>query len=264
MLSTVRRESNAIIALALREVTNMVRNPIYIVFTLIFPVIFLGLLGSTMSQNLNSNPGFDLLRFMFIGMLASSLYQGAMNGMITLVEDRENDFTQEIFVTPISRYSIMVGKAIGSSLVSLVGLVGLILTALAMGISMQPSDFAYTLLLTPILTLNGAALGVLFIGFVQNPKVAGVAGFLLVFPQMFLSGALIPIAHSTGVLAFIVHIVPMTYLIDLERNLFYHNDQAAQSLIQYSLGLDLLVTLIICVAFIVIGTIMFTRSERNR
>jgi hypothetical protein len=31
-------------------------------------------------------------------------------GVISLIEDRENDFSQEIFVSPISRYAIVFGK----------------------------------------------------------------------------------------------------------------------------------------------------------
>jgi ABC-2 type transport system permease protein len=264
MKTTFARELNAIWALAGREVTNAIKNPIFLIFTLFFPVIFLGLMGGTLSQNLGSALGFDLMRFMFIGMLASSLYQGAMNGMISLVEDRENDFTQEIFVSPVSRYSIMLGKAVGASIVSFVGLIGLVAMALVMQIHMQWSDLWNILLLAPILSMAGAALGTFFIGFVQNPKVAGIAGFMLIFPQMFLSGAVIPVQNSTGILSFFVHIMPMTYLIDLSRHLFYAGDAAAKVLIQHSVYVDGLVTLGFFLAFTIIGTFFFARSEKNR
>ena len=61
----------------------------------------------------------------------------------------------------------------------------------------------------------------LFIGFVQDPKVAGLGVALLVFPQMFLAGALIPVSGSTGLLAILAKLMPMTYSIDLARNIFY-------------------------------------------
>lgn len=263
-MNTFTRELNAIAAIAGRELTNAVRNPMFAIFTLIFPIIFLGLLGGTLSQNLGGNLGFNLMRFMLVGMLTSSLYQGAMNGMVSLVEDRENDFTQEIFVAPISRYSIILGKVVGSSIVSLVGLVSLFIVALVMHIQMGWMDVGHILLLAPVLALSGAALGMFFIGFVQDPKVAGIAGFLLVFPQMFLSGALIPVQHSTGVLKFLTNILPMTYLIDFARGVFYAGQPEAKLLVSHSAWFDLLITAIIFVVFTGVGTMMFTRSERNR
>ena len=40
-------------------------------------------------------------------------------GVVSLIEDRENDFSQEIFVSPISRYSIIIGKMGGESMVAI-------------------------------------------------------------------------------------------------------------------------------------------------
>ena len=50
---------------------------------------------------------------------------------------------------------------------------------------------------------------------------AGIGVALLVFPQMFLSGALIPVDASNGILGFLAKLMPMTYSIDLARNIFY-------------------------------------------
>ncbi len=37
----------------------------------------------------------------FTGVLAASLFQSAAAGMISIAEDRENDFARELFVTPV-------------------------------------------------------------------------------------------------------------------------------------------------------------------
>ena len=37
---------------------------------------------------------------------------------MSLIEDRENDFTQELFIAPISRYAIVFGKILGEALVA--------------------------------------------------------------------------------------------------------------------------------------------------
>ena len=50
---------------------------------------------------------------MIVGMVANSIYQGSIVGVTNLVEERQNDFTAELFVAPISRYSVLLGKIMG-------------------------------------------------------------------------------------------------------------------------------------------------------
>ena len=137
---------------------------------------------------------------MLIGMIANTMYQGTIAGVTNLVEERENDFTAELFVAPISRYAVLVGKICGSAIAAMISLVGILAMIFVMQIPMEPGDLLRVLALAPILALAGGALGVLFIGFVQDPKVAGIGVALLVFPQMFLSGAMIPVQNATGIL----------------------------------------------------------------
>ena len=92
------------------------------------------------------------------------------------------------------------GKMLGAAVAAMISLIGVLAMIFVMQIPMDPGDLLRVLVLAPILAVAGGALGVLFIGFVQDPKVAGLGVVLLVFPQMFLSGALIPSANSTGLL----------------------------------------------------------------
>jgi ABC-2 type transport system permease protein len=52
----------------------------------------------------------------------------------SLIKDRENDFSQEIFVSPISRYSIIIGKIVGESLVAFSQAIVVLLFGLVIGI----------------------------------------------------------------------------------------------------------------------------------
>jgi len=124
--SRLGREANATFAIAWREVLRAVKSPLSIGFTVIFPVIFIGILGGSISQNLSGALPYAYLPFMLIGMIANTMYQGTITGVTNLVEERENDFTAELFVAPISRYSVLLGKIIGSGIASLIALVGII------------------------------------------------------------------------------------------------------------------------------------------
>src|SRR5690242_18163859 len=113
------RELNAIIAIAFRDLTKFLRDRTRIIRTFIFPVIFIGVLGGSLQANVGRAIGYNYLVFTFIGVLGQTLFQSTAAGVISLIEDRENDFSQEIFISPISRYSIIIGKIFGESLVAI-------------------------------------------------------------------------------------------------------------------------------------------------
>jgi ABC-2 type transport system permease protein len=258
------REANATFAIAWREVLRAVKSPSSLAFTVIFPVIFMGVLGGSISQNLGSALPYAYLPFMLIGMVANTLYQGTIVGVTNIVEERENDFTAELFVAPISRYAVLLGKVIGSGVASLFSLVGVIAMIFVMQIPMNFGDLLRVIALAPILALAGGSLGVFFIGFVHDPKTAGTGVALLVFPQIFLSGALIPTAGSTGILGLIAKLMPMTYSIDLARNIFYAGKPEAGLTVLNSPWLDLAVTVGFFLVFTLVGTYLFVRADRNR
>ncbi len=258
------REANATFAIAWREVLRAVKSPLSIGFTVIFPVIFIGILGGSISQNLSGALPYAYLPFMLIGMIANTMYQGTITGVTNLVEERENDFTAELFVAPISRYSVLLGKIIGSGIASLIALVGIIAMVFVMQIPMNFGDLLRVIALAPILALAGGALGVFFIGFVHDPKTAGAGVALLIFPQIFLSGALIPVASSSGILGLLAKLMPMTYSIDLARNIFYAGKPEAVFTVLYPAWLDLAITVGFFLVFTIVGTYLFVRADRNR
>ena len=262
--SGLARELNAIGAIAWREVLRAFKSPVSLAVTIIFPVIFMGILGGSISQNLGGALPYAYLPFMLIGMIANTLYQGTITGVTNLVEERENDFTAELFVAPISRYAVLLGKLIGSGIAALVSLVGIVAMIFIMQIPMNAGDLLRVFALTPVLALAGGALGVFFIGITQDPKVVAVGVPLLIFPQMFLSGALIPVSASAGLLGFLAKIIPMTYSIDLARNIFYWGKPEYAVAVLHGPWLDLAVTVGFFLVFTIVGTILFVRADRNR
>ena len=258
------REVNATFAIAWREVLRAVKSPLSLGFTIIFPVLFIGILGGSIGQNLGNALPYAYLPFMLIGMIANTMYQGTITGVTNLVEERENDFTAELFVAPISRYAVLLGKLIGSGIAALVSLVGIVAMIFIMQIPMNFGDLLRVIALTPLLGLAGGALGIFVIGITQDPKAVAISVPLLIFPQMFLSGALIPIGASTGLLGILAKIIPMTYSIDLARNIFYWGKPEYHAAVLNDPWLDLVVTVGFFLFFTLVGTYLFVRADRNR
>ena len=120
--ASIGRDLNAVFAIAWREILRAVKSPLSIAFTVIFPILFIGILGGSISQNLTGALPYAYLPFMLIGMVANSMYQGTITGVTNLVEERDNDFTAELFVAPISRYAVLLGKLIGSGVAAMFSL----------------------------------------------------------------------------------------------------------------------------------------------
>jgi ABC-2 type transport system permease protein len=192
------------------------------------------------------------------------MYQGTVAGVTNLVEERDNDLTAELFVAPIARISVLVGKVIGAAIAAMVALVGIFGMAVLMQIPLDAGDVLRVLAFTPILALAGGALGVLIVGITQDPKVVAAAIPLVVLPQLFLSGAIIPVGATDGFLGLVARLIPMTYSVDLARNIFYAGKPEYALAVLNPLWLDAAVTVGFCVLFVVVGTWLFVRSDRER
>jgi ABC-2 type transport system permease protein len=262
--ASIGRDLNAVFAIAWREILRAVKSPLSIAFTVIFPILFIGILGGSISQNLSGALPYAYLPFMLIGMVANSMYQGTITGVTNLVEERDNDFTAELFVAPISRYAVLLGKLIGSGVAAMFSLIGIVAMIIVMQIPMNAGDLIRVIALTPVLALAGGALGVFLIGLTQEPRTVAVAVPLLIFPQMFLSGALIPVSASSGLLGLLARIIPMTYSIDLARNIYYWGKPEYAAAVLHPPIMDLAITVGFFLVFTIVGTILFVRADRNR
>jgi ABC-2 type transport system permease protein len=262
-MNRLYRELNAVITVAVRDVIRYVRAPGGILLSFLWPLILMGLLGGSLIQNLGGGAGFDLSQFILYGMVVMMLYQGTMGSVISLIVDRQNNLTQVMFVAPVSRYAIIIGKIVGGAITSLFSLIGVFVVGLLMQIPLTLAGVGHILLLAPIICLAGGALGILFISIVNDPQQAEQVGTLVMLPQMFLAGLLIPIRESSGVLGVLSRVMPMTYLADLMRNLVFAGHREYAEIVLYSPAVDLAVTLAVAALFIVLGTVLFVRRERT-
>lgn len=258
------RELNSLLTIASRDFTKLLRDRPRILISLIFPVIFIGALGKGFQSNLGSGAGFDFLTFTFTGVFAQTLFQSTAMGIISLVQDRENDFSQEIFVSPVSRYTIIVGKILGETLVSYVQVIGVLIIGLILGVQISPVQFLGLMLAGLIACMFGGAFGTLVLANLGNQRTANQIFPFLMFPQFFLGGVFTPIQNLPLILWILSRISPMTYAVDFIRSVFYSGTGEYDKVVLYGPVIDLLIISIMFVVMLSIGTFLFVRNERNR
>lgn len=257
-------EINAILTIAFRDLMKFLRDAPRVVATFVFPFVFIGILGGSLQSNLGASAGFDLLLFVFTGVIGQTLFQSTAAGIISLVEDKENDFSQEIFIAPVSRFSIIFGKILGESLVAFLQVLAIIIFGLIIGIHFNLFQVISVLPFALIACLFGGAFGVIVMANLGSQRSANQIFPLIIFPQFFLSGVFSPITHLPPVLFVLSRITPMTYAVDLIRGVFYAHTPEYSKVVLHPVLFNLAIIAIFFTLFLALGTFIFVKRERER
>lgn len=255
---------SAILAIAYRDLLKLWRDPLRIGLSLIFPAIFIGALGGSLQANLGQDAGYNFVVFTFTGVLAQTLFQSSAMGIISLMEDRENDFSQELFVSPISRYVIVFGKILGESLVSLVQGVVIVGLGAVMGVPLSGLQLLGLTVVALAVCLFGGSFGVLVLANLNSQRAANQVIPFIIWPQFFLAGVFTPIQVLPWYLDILSKISPMRYAVDLARGVFYTGQADYAKVVLNGVPFNLLVIAVLFILFLVVGTWLFVRGERNR
>jgi len=258
------REVNAVVAVAARDITITLKSPGTVVMSLVMPLLMMGMIGGNLMQNMAGGLGFNFGTFMLVGMLINMLFMMTTMGMVTLVDDSDGNYSAELLVAPVSRYSIVIGKIVGSSFMAMVSCLGVLVVGLAMGITLAAWQLLALLALAPLMCLSGGALAMIVMGAIKSNRVANIAVMLITMPQMFLSGVIIPIGNSSGVLLVLSRILPMTYCVDLGRAVVYAGSPEFGSVVLFNPAVSLLAIAALTAVCLVLGTFLYARSEKNR
>jgi len=262
------RELNAILTIAHRDLLKFTRDRPRLISSFVFPFVFIAILGASFQGSVGTAMGYNFALYTFTGVYAQTLFQSAAFGIISLIEDRDNDFSQEIFVSPISRYSIIFGKVLGESLVAMVQGIGIMaFGVLVAAFSNTPLTVAQLIDLIPVgivVCLLGGAFGIIILANLRSRRAAEQVFPFIMLPQYFLAGVFNPIVNLPGVILFFSLISPLRYGVDLTRGIFYGGTADYARAVQASPALNLGVSALLFVAFLVTGTVLFIRSERNR
>ncbi len=255
---------DALLAISYRDFLKFVRDPMRLLWSLLFPLLLIGIFGGIMEANLGARAGFDFLAFTFTGVFAQTLFMSAAEGVVSLIDDRESDYSQEVFVSPVSRYVIILGKIMGESFV-----------ALPQGLMILVFGYAFRLSIPPLMVfeliavgvagaLLGGAFGAALLANFSSRRTAGQVVPFIMIPQFFLAGVFTPVRVLPWYLDILSRISPMRYAVDLARGVFFAGQPEASETVLASPAFNLAAMAAMFLAFLVLGTLLFVRQERNR
>ena len=161
----------------------------------------------------------DYLEYFFPGILAMVVLFTAVFATMSVIEDRQRGFLQQVMVVPGSRASFVLGKTAGVTTMALVQCLLCVLAAPAAGISL--GGIHWPLLL---LSLTLGCIGLTAVNFAMAWVINSTAGYhaimgVLLLPLWIVSGAMFP--PSGNWVGPVMAANPMSYLVDATRHSLY-------------------------------------------
>jgi ABC-2 type transport system permease protein len=263
-LARLAHELSGLAIIAQRDVIKLLRDRPRLAVNLAFPVLLIGGLGAILQPTVGRVTGLNAVTLAFTGVLAASLFQSCAAGMISIVEDRENDFSRELFVTPVSRLTLVAGKVAGETLVAVTQGAFIVVFALAFGVRMSAGQLAALVVPALACCLLGGAFGLATVASLPNQRSAMQIFQFLIIPQYVLGGVLVPLRGTAPYLDVLAHLMPMRYVVELTRAAFFAGTPGYREVVSGSPLADAIVTAVLFGVLMAAGSAVFGYRERTR
>jgi len=213
-------QGSQFVGLYSRELLRTFRNPWVLVITIVQPFMWLAFFGSSFAnvpltalEALLHIQIQSYLQFLLPGVLSTSMLTVGMFGAMSTIQDKRFGYMKRILLTPTSKTTVYLSKALGSATRGLVQIPVMIVAALAFGVHLNGNPLMWA---GWILSLVFLALGFSFLFLAVTAsstdwQTPGVISNFLMMPLMFASGALFPTANFPTWMATIAQWNPVTY-----------------------------------------------------
>ena len=211
-----------IMAMAQAELHKVWREPSVLIARSAQPLLWLLVFGAAVSRvpGLGAE-GVPYKAFLVPGILAQSVLFIAIFSGLAIIWERDLGITQRVLVAPVSRSAIILGKAVSAATRAMfqVGVVLAVVALVRIPLVWSPLRLVGALL--------GAALGATLLSAISMVIASAVRsreqfmgiGQLVTLPLLFASNALYSVEVMPGWLRAVAHANPLTYEVELLRQL---------------------------------------------
>jgi ABC-2 type transport system permease protein len=249
-----------IYVICLREFIKFFREKSRLLGTLARPVLWLFVVGNGMSALIRPQAGFSYLQFIFPGMIGMTILFASIFSSISIVWDREFGFMKEMLVAPISRLSIVVGKAVSGTAISAAQAIIILVLVPLLGIRLTALQFLEVTALAVLVSFCITSLGILIAARLTSFDGFNIIMNFLVMPMFFLSGAMYPVASMPDALRQLTYLNPLTYGIDSLKHVLLR-DATPPMGPEFPLVLDLAVVILLSIIMLTLAALSFRQKE---
>lgn len=206
-----------------RDMMHLLRERSRWLGVIVQPLLFWGLIGSGLADafTLRGAAGVDYLEYMFPGVLAMVVLFTAVFATMSVIEDRQQGFLQQVMVVPGSRTAMVLGKTAGVTTMALVQTGLCLLAAPLAGLSLGAVAWPSLLLALVLGCVALTALNFALAWLVDSTAAYHGILSIVLLPLWIASGAMFPAASGLAWLEPLMRANPMTYQVDALRHALY-------------------------------------------
>ena len=176
------------------------------------------------------NPDLKSSNYMVPGVVAFVLMIITMTlTSLGLVKERELGTLEQLMVTPIKPYQLIIGKLIPFVIIGFIDVVGVLAIArFWFGVPMH-GNLLVLFFLSGLFILTTLGLG-LFISTIARTQQQAmlIAQFFFLMPFIFLSGFTFPIANMPVIIQYVTYLIPLRYFLEIVRGIFLKGSGLAE------------------------------------
>lgn len=209
--------------MAERHIRALLRQPMWIIVTLIQPIIWLVLFGglfTTMEHTPGWPEGVTFLEFITPGVIVmTAFFSAGWNGM-SMIDDLKRGIIDRFLVSPAARSAIILGRLLQGALTTAIQSVIVLLLAWLMGAD-YPGGIGGLVILIVIAAIVGSAFGAFSNGMAlmirKEESLIALMQFLLL-PLTFVASAFIPLDLAPDWIASVARFNPVNWGIEAGRS----------------------------------------------
>ena len=203
-----------------RNLLRYKRIPQLLVFSTIQPIMFLLLFTFVFGGSIQGVGG-HYINYLLPGILMQSALFGSLQTGVGLADDMTKGIVDRLRTLPMTQLALLAGRTVSDAIRNVFVVTVMLLVGVLIGF--DPVGGFAGIVLAALVTVGfgfafswiSATIGLA----VRNPETAQVAGFVWVFPLIYISSAYVPVASLPKALKFIATYSPITATIDAVRAL---------------------------------------------
>jgi ABC-2 type transport system permease protein len=199
-----------------RQMTLVLRNPVWLIVGLMQPLYFLLLFGPLLKGALRMS-AHDAYRFFVPGLLVQLAMFGTLFVGFALIAELRAGVIERMRVTPVSRLSLLLGRSLRDVVTLLVQALLLTLVALPFGLSVSIGNLLLAMALLALIALMLSAVSYALALALRSEDALAPLMNAVSMPVLLLSGILLPLS---GWLKNVGLWNPFTYAVNASRALF--------------------------------------------
>jgi ABC-2 type transport system permease protein len=238
-----------------RSLVLTLRQPTWIVFGMMVPVLYLVLFGPLLEGAIADAGGTaNAFNWFVPGLIVQIAIFGTAFGGFGLIAEMRSGVVERMRVTPISRAAMLLGRSLRDVVILMFQAAIMIVLAIPFGLSVDLPSVLAVLGLLLLIGLSVAPLSYAAALILKSEDAFAPLINAIALPLLLLSGILLPMALAPDWLQFLSTINPLTHAVDAARALF-NADWGNPDI-----RIGVLITSIFAVFAIWVGSRAFSRS----